>query len=90
MTCLVGFTVVNVAATGTALPSRPTTEPAKVYVAPKPSGSAALNDVRSLLNTAATTLPSALVSVSFWNQPSVTSTPTLLVGTTSVAPLAGR
>jgi hypothetical protein len=34
LTCVAGSMVANVAAIGTALPSRPTTEPAQVYTPP--------------------------------------------------------
>jgi hypothetical protein len=48
-----------------------------------------VNAVRSRLSAPATTLPSELVSVTFWNQPSVTSTLTGAVGDTSSAESAG-
>src|SRR6478752_5837363 len=48
-----------------------------------------MKDVRSWLMPPATTLPSALVSVTRWNQPSRTSTRTCDVGTTSEAAFFG-
>ena len=49
----------------------------------------AVKAVRSRLIAPATTLPSALVRVTRWNQPSRTSTRTGVVGTTSDAAFAG-
>ena len=59
---LVGAKVVNLPATGIALPLCPTTEPLHVYVAAYPSGSVVAKAVRSRLSTPATDLPEEFVS----------------------------